>query len=96
MARKSLVQESAVSCHFVNCIKAFKDTMLIELLVYDPVVFVSRPLLGHDKATADRATNFVPKFTKKQSGRDVGDECTMVSRAVQEWQHAHIQDLYFW
>ena len=70
--------------------------MLIELLVYDPVVFVSQPLLGHDKATADRATNFVPKFTKKQSGRDVNNECTMITRAVQEWQHAHMRDIYFW
>ncbi len=70
--------------------------MLIELLVYDPFVFVSRPLLGHDKATADWATNFVPIFTKKRSGRDVDDECTVVSRAVQEQQHAYIQNLYFW
>jgi len=76
------VRESAVSCDFVNCIKAFNDTMLIKLLLYDPVVSVSRPLLGHDKATADRATNFVPKFTKKRSGRDVDDECMMVTRAV--------------
>ncbi len=70
--------------------------MLIKLPVYDPVVFVSRPLLGHDKATSDRVTNFVPKFTKNRSGRDVNDECLMVSRAVQERQHAYIQDLYFW
>ena len=70
--------------------------MLIELLVYDHIVFINRPLLGHDKATADRATHFVPKFTKKRSGRDVDDECTMVTRAVQKRQHAYIQDFYFW
>ena len=70
--------------------------MLIELLLYNPVLFVNRPLQWCDKAAADRATNFVPKFTKKQSGRDVNDECTMVTGAVQEWQHAYIQYLYFW
>jgi hypothetical protein len=70
--------------------------MLIEVLMYDPVVFVNRPLLGHDKATANWPTNFVPEFTKKRSGGDVYDESTMVTRAVQERQHAYIQDLYFW
>ncbi len=70
--------------------------MLIELLVYNPVVFINRSLLGHDKTTADWATHFIPKFIKKQSGRDVDYKCTMVTRAVQERQHAYIQDLYFW
>jgi hypothetical protein len=56
--------------------------MLIELHVHNPVVFINQPLLGHDKAPAYRATHLVPKFTKKQSGRDVDDECTMVTRAV--------------
>jgi hypothetical protein len=69
--------------------------MLIELHMYNPVVFINQPLLRHDKATADGATNFVPKFTKGQSGRDVDNECTMVTRAVQERQHAYIQDFYF-
>ena len=58
--------------------------MLIELLMYYPVVFVNRPLLGHDKSTANWPTNFVLEFTKKQSGGDVYDESTMVARAVQE------------
>ena len=70
--------------------------MLIALLVYNPVVFINRPLLRHDEAAADWPTNFVPKFTKKQSGRDVNNECTMITRAVQEWQHAHMRDIYFW
>ncbi len=70
--------------------------MLIELLMYNPVVFVNRPLLGHDKATADWLTNFVAEFTKKRSGGDVYDEGTMVARTVQKWQLAYIQDLYFW
>ena len=79
-------------CHFVDCIKTFDDMMLIKLLVYNPVVFVNRSLLGHDNATGDRATNFLPKFTKKRSGKDVDDVCTMVTRAIQERQHAYILD----
>jgi hypothetical protein len=58
-------RESTVSCHFVDCIKTFNNSMKIELHVHDSVVFVNRPLLGHDKAPADWATHLVPKFTKK-------------------------------
>ena len=70
--------------------------MLIELLAYDPVVCVNRPLLRHDEATANRPADFVPKFAKKRSGRDIYEKGTMISRTVQERQQTYIQNLYFW
>jgi len=81
-AEKVWSGESTVSCHSVDCIKAYNDTMLIEVLIYDPVVFVNQPLLEHDEASANWSTDFVPEFTKKRSGRNVYDESTMVARAV--------------
>ncbi len=70
--------------------------MLFKLLSYYPVVFVNRPLLRHDKAMADWTTHLVSKLAQKQSSRDVNYECTVVTGAVQEWQHAYIQHFYLW
>jgi len=58
------------------------DMMLIEMLIYNPVVFFNRHLLGHDEASANWSTDFVSEFTKKRSGRNVYYESTMVTRAV--------------
>jgi hypothetical protein len=88
--------KSAVSCHFIDCVEALSDMMSFKLLSYYPVVFVIRPLLRHDKATADWTTHLVSKLAQKQSSRDVNYECTVVTGAVQERQHAYIQHFYLW
>jgi len=75
---------------FIDRVEALSDTMSFKLLLYYPVVFVDRPLLRHDKATADWTTHLVLKLAKKRSSRDVNYECTVVTGAVQERQHAYI------
>ncbi len=88
-------RKSAVPCHFVDGVETFDDLVLTELVIHSSVVFIDRPLLRGDKATADRAAHLVPKLAEKGSGRNVNYEGAMVTWAVQERQHAYIQDLNF-
>ena len=89
-------RKSAVPCHFVDGIEMFNDSVLTELDVHNSVVFIDRPLLGGDKATADRLAHLVLKLAEKGSSQDVKYEGTMVTWAIQERQHAYIHDLNFW
>ena len=61
-------RESAVPRHVVDGIQTFNDLVLTELVVHNPVVFIDRPLLGGDKAAADRPAHLVPKLAKEGSG----------------------------
>ena len=89
-------RESAVPCHFVDGVEAFNDSVLTELDIHNSAVFIDQPLLGGDKATADRPAHLVPELAEKGSSRNVNYEGVMVTWAFQEWQHAYIQDLNFW
>ncbi len=88
--------QSAVPCHLVDGIKTFNDSVLTELGVHNFVVFIDQPLLGGDKAMADRSAYLVPKLAEEGSSQNVKCEDTMVTWAIQERQHAYIQDLNFW
>ena len=89
-------RKSAVPGHFVDGVETFDDSVLTELDVHNSVVFIDRPLLGGDKAMADRPAHLVLKLAEKGSSRNVNYEGAMVTWAFQERQHAYIQNLNFW
>ena len=60
-------RESAVPRHFVDGVEAFNDLVLTELDIHNSAVFIDQPLLGGDKATADRPAHLVPELAEKGS-----------------------------